>query len=112
MPIVALTLLGMMDAGINVIRPDWVRFHWLMSVVTCVGGLVLCYFVIRAGSLVVSANATGPENYHRVAQIVNQAVYYCIWFTAVISIVQLAKDIRRLASTAHRASVGQAEHRL
>jgi hypothetical protein len=31
------------------------------------------------------------------AQIVNQTVYYGIWLTAFICIVQLAKDIRRLA---------------
>ena len=111
MPIVALILLGMIDAGVTAVRPDWVRFHRVMSVVTRAGGLVLCYFLIRAGSLIVSANAAGPVDYHRVTQIVNQAVYYGIWFTAVLSIVQLAKDIRRLASTADRAPEGQAEQR-
>src|SRR6266852_2451074 len=81
-PIVALILLGIIHAGINLIRPDWVRFHWLMSVVTRLGELVLCYFLIRAGGMVVSANATGTVDYHRVAQIVNQTVYYGILFTA------------------------------
>jgi hypothetical protein len=102
-PIVALILLGMIRAGINAIRPDWVRFHWLMSIVTRVGELMLCYFLIRAGSLVVSANASGPVDYPRVAQIVNQTLYYCIWFTAVISIVRLAKDIRQLVHGATRS---------
>jgi hypothetical protein len=112
MPVVALILLGMMDAGINVVRPDWVRFHWLMSAITRVGEIVLCYFLIRAGNLVVSANATGPVDYHRVAQIVNQAVYYGIWITGVISLVQLAKEIRRLSSSAqHRAPLGEAEQK-
>ncbi|HXN50359.1 MAG TPA: hypothetical protein VN943_00375 [Candidatus Acidoferrum sp.] len=109
-PIVAMILLGMIHAGVNLIRPDWMRFHWLMSVVTRVGELVVCYFLIRAGSLVVSTNASGPVDYHHVAQIVSQAVYYGIWITAAISIVQLAKDLRRLASGApRRAPVGQAE---
>jgi Na+-driven multidrug efflux pump len=70
---------------------------------------VLCYVLIRAGSLVVSANVTGPVDYHRVAQIVNQTVYYVIWVAAVISIAYLAKDLSRLASGGHhRVPVGQA----
>ncbi len=112
-PIVALILLGIIHAGINLIRPDWVRFHWLMRAVTRAGGLVFCYFLIRAGNLVVSANATGPVDYHRVAQIVNQTVYYGILFTAVISIVHLAKDVRRLVSSAaDRVPTGQAEQKI
>jgi hypothetical protein len=95
-PIVALILLGMIHAGINAIRPDWVRFHWLMTIVTRAGELMLCCFLIRAGSLVVSVSASGPVDYPRVAQIVSQTLYYCIWFTAVISIVRLATDIRQL----------------
>ncbi len=111
-PIVALILLGMIHAGINAIRPDWVRFHWLMSIVTRVGELMLWYFLIRAGSLVVSVNASGPVDYLRVAQIVNQTIYYGIWFTAVISIVRLAKDIRQLIHGAARSvPIGHAEQK-
>ena len=102
-PIVALILLGMIHAGINAIRPDWVRFHWLMSIVTRVGELMLCYFLIRAGGLVVSVNASGPVDYPRVAQIVNQIFYYGIGVTAVISIMRLAKDIRQLIHGAARS---------
>jgi hypothetical protein len=43
---------------------------------------------------------------------VNQAIYYGIWLTGVISTVQLAKDIRRLVSGApHRVPVSQAEQK-
>ena len=102
-PIVALILLGMIHAGINAIRPDWVRFHWLMSIATRIGELMLCYFLIRAGSLVVAVNASGPVDYPRVAQIVNQIFYYGIWFCAAISIVRLAKDVRQLLHGAARS---------
>jgi hypothetical protein len=98
-PIVALLLLAMAHTAINVLRPDWVRFHWLMSAITRAGGLVLCYFLLTAGNLVVSANITRAADYEHVIRIVNQAFYYCILFTAVISIVHLAKDIRRLVSS-------------
>src|SRR4029077_14857650 len=94
------------------IRPDWMRFHWLMNVITRAGGVGLCYFLIRAGSLVVSANVTEPVDYHRVAQVVNQTVYYGIWLTAVISIVHLANDLNRLVSTGPQCvSLRQSEQR-
>ena len=102
-PIIVLILLGMIHAGINAIRPDWVRFHWLMSIVTRAGELLLCYFLIRAGSLVVSVDASGPIDYPRVVQIMNQVFYYGIWSTAVISLVRLAKDIRQLTHGAARS---------
>jgi hypothetical protein len=70
-----------------------------MSVITRAGGLLLCYFLLTAGNLVVSANITRAADYEHVIRIVNQTFYYCILFTAVISIVHLAKDIRHLVSS-------------
>ena len=108
-PIVALILLGMVHACINLVRPDWVRFYSLMRIVTRVGWLVLCYLIIKAGNLIVATNATGTFSTQRVAQIVNQTIYYSILFAAVISIVHLALDVRRLVSGApHRAPAGHA----
>jgi len=99
MPIAALILLGMISAGVTLLRPDWVRFHWLMRVVIRVGGLVLCFFLIRAGHPIVAANEAASAQAHRIAAIVNQTVYYSILFTAVISLVKLARDIHRLVSS-------------
>jgi len=99
MPIAALILLGMISAGVTLLRPDWVRFHWLMRVVIRVGGLVLCFFLIRAGHPIVAANEAASAQAHRIAAIVNQTVYYSILFTTVISLVKLAKDIHRLVSS-------------
>jgi hypothetical protein len=107
MPIAALILLGMISAGVTLIRPDWVRFHWLMRVVIRVGGLVLCFFLIRAGHPIVAATEAASADGHRIAEIVNQSVYYSILFTAVISIVNLVKDIRRLISTHPAATQAQ-----
>ena len=112
LPIVAMILLGLIQAGINVVRPDWVRFHSLMSVVLRLGGLVICYLLIRAGNLIVSAHATASVDYHRVAQVVNQAIYYSILITAAVSLVQLVKDVRRLvANSSDRISVGRVQEK-
>jgi hypothetical protein len=97
----------MISAGVTLIRPDWVRFHWLMRVVIRVGGLVLCFFLIRACHPIVAATEAASADGHRIAEIVNQSVYYSILFTAVISIVNLVKDIRRLISTHPAATQAQ-----
>jgi len=96
LPINALILLAMINAGITLIRPDWVRFHWLMRTVPGVGNLIVAYFLLARGNPVVVANLGGTPNAARVAQIVNQTIYYCIWFAFIILILQLAKDAQRL----------------
>lgn len=95
-PIVVLLLLGMIHAGVNIIRPDWVRFHLLMNIIVRAGGAVLCYILLRAGNLVVAANGTTPVDTQRVAQILNQTIYYGLLFSAALALILLANDIRKL----------------
>jgi hypothetical protein len=97
-PIVALLLLGMIHAGVNIVRPDWVRFHRLMNIIVRAGGVVLCYILLRAGNLVVASNAAGPVDYQHVAHITNQTIYYGLLFTAALALILLANDIRKLIS--------------
>jgi hypothetical protein len=101
LPINVLIVLGIINAGITLIRPDWVRFHWLMSIVGGVGNLIVAYFLITHGNPVVMVSVSGTPNAPNVAQIVNQTIYYCIWFAVVILILQLAKDVRRLIASQH-----------
>lgn len=91
----------MINAGITLIRPDWVRLHWLMSILGSVGNLIVAYFLTTRGNPVVMASLGKTPDAQRVAQIVNQAIYYCIWFAVVILILQLAKDVHRLISSQH-----------
>lgn len=101
LPINALILLGISNAGITLIRPDWVRLHWLMSILGGVGNLIVAYVLITRGNPVVMASLGGTPDAQRVAQIVNQTIYYCIWFAVAILILQLAKDVRRLIASQH-----------
>jgi len=106
-PINALILLAMINAGILIIRPDLVRFHWLMRTIVGVGNLIVAYFLITGGNPVVMASLGAAPNTERVAQIVNQTIYYCIWFAVIILIVQLAKDIHRLLASRPPATPSQ-----
>jgi hypothetical protein len=96
LPINALILLAMINAGITLIRPDWVRFHWLMRITGTVGNLIVAYFLITTGDPIVMVTLGKTPDAARVAQIVNQTIYYGVWFSVVVLILQLAKDVRRL----------------
>ena len=89
----ALILLEMINAGTTLVRPDWVRFHWLMRIVGNVGNLIVAYFLITRGNpvVMVSLGGTLPNAAH-VAQIVNQTISFCVWFAVITIIVQLAKN--------------------
>ena len=99
LPINALILLEMINAGVTLIRPDWVRLHWLMRILGSVGNLIVAYFLVTRGNPVVMASLGGTPNAARVAQIVNQTISYCIWFAVVIVVLQLVKDVRRLLAS-------------
>lgn len=104
LPICALILLEMINAGITLVRPDWVRFHWLMRILGNVGNLIVAFFLITRGKSVVMVSLSGTPNAAHVAQIVNQTISFCVWFAVLTIIVQLAKNVRRLISSQHLAT--------
>jgi len=97
-PINLLLALAMINACITLIRPDLVRFYWLMRTIGSAGNLVVAYFLISRGNPVVMATFGTAPNAAHVAQIVNQTIHYCFWFAFIILILQLAKDARRLVA--------------
>jgi hypothetical protein len=99
LPINCLILLGIIGAGISLVRPDWVRLHWLIRVLVGVGNLIVAFFLLKSGDSIVIAHLGKAPDAARVAQIVNQTIRYCIWFAVAIVIVQLVKDGRRLVSS-------------
>ncbi|MSR56683.1 MAG: hypothetical protein EXS05_03290 [Planctomycetaceae bacterium] len=96
--IVLLTLAGMVQACVNLLRPDW---KWLASVVRFGIGVVwlilLCNVMMAGDWVVLAGNATEPaEKSRRVLQQVNQLCFYSLLVTAVCSAVATWFDIRRL----------------
>jgi hypothetical protein len=99
LPINGLILLGIVGAGITLIRPDWIRLHWLIRVLVSVGNLIVALFLLKSGDSIVIVDLGKAPDAARVAQIVNQTLHYCIWFAVIMVIVELAKNIRRLVAT-------------
>src|ERR1700720_761400 len=107
LPINGLILLGIIGAGISLVRPDWVRLHWLIRALVSVGNLIVALFLLKSGdSIVIVDLGKAPDAAH-VAQIVNQTLYYCIWFAVIMVIVELVKNVRRLVAPEPAATPAQ-----
>src|SRR5262249_54413370 len=111
-PIVLLTVAEIVRAIINLARPDWTLFRAVFNVVSHSLGLVLAYFLIKAGSWVV---AGGPAvertgEYAHAAEIVNQCIYYSLIaaavFSAVMLVIRIARVIRQAGGRGGPASLG------
>ena len=94
-PVVLIALLGMAQAGVNLIRPDWVRLLWLVRVLTHTANLLICLFLIKAGVWVMAVEGASA-GYRQAVTIVNQVLSYALWAAAVITAVTLWRDLRRL----------------
>jgi hypothetical protein len=97
-PVVLLALVGMLQAGINIVRPDWVRLRSVTRVLLSGGMLVIWFLLLRAGSWIVpptiSVNST--TDFSHTVQIANQCFFYGLLLAVAISGFQFFRDIRRL----------------
>jgi hypothetical protein len=89
----------MAQAGVNLIRPDWTLLRSIVRILGRAGGLVICYFLLTAGNLVVSTAPAlhSASHDHRVIVILNQTFFYTLLVTGVMGIFALLRDLRRLA---------------
>src|SRR5215467_5749405 len=94
-PIVLLTVAEIVRATINLVRPDWTLFRTIFNVLVHSGGLLIVYFLIRAGSWVVAVG-DHPDEYAHAAEIVNQTVSYALPVVAMLSAGMLVVRISRL----------------
>lgn len=113
-PIVLLTALEIVRAIINLVRPDWTVFRAVYGLILHSGGLVLVYFLLRAGNWVMGTDSlmNGGSDYTHTVMIVNQVFYYLLIgvaiFSAVMLVVRAATLIRRLRGQDSTPSVGVA----
>src|SRR5215831_20633228 len=94
-PIVLLTVLEIVRAVINLVRPDWTLFRAVYSVFVHCGGLAVVYFLIKASSWVMAVDSAAGE-YGRTVGIVNQIIYYALLITGIFSTVMLVVRVTRL----------------
>jgi hypothetical protein len=98
-PIVLLTSLGMVQATVNLFRPRWTSFRTLAQAVLQAAGLVVLYFLLKAGSWVTLADGVAGSHiagYTRAIDLVNQGIFYGLLVGGLISVVQVVLKIARL----------------
>ena len=97
--IVLLALGGMVQAGINLFRPDWVRLRSVFRIVSGIVWLVICLILIKAGTWVVLADMPGsPAFGHlRTVAILNQTFYFCLWGAAIAAAIDLFRHLWRVS---------------
>jgi hypothetical protein len=111
-PIVALALAGMAQAGVNLLRPDWVRLRTAYQLLSNVVWLVILFFLLRAGSWIVipEGGRSSAEDYRRTAVILNQCLYYTLIGLSVVAAFAVFRYLRRLFRREREGS-GSAVHR-
>jgi hypothetical protein len=104
-PVVLWALAGMAQAGVNLIRPDWVRFRSVFRIVNGLAWMTILLFLLRAGNWVVLADRPGvsTESYRRTVDILNQYLGYTLIGLAVVTAFSMLLEVRRL----FRSSQGQ-----
>jgi hypothetical protein len=98
-PVVLLTSLGMLQATVNLFRPRWTRFRTLAQAVLQAAGLVVLYFLLKAGNLVTLADGVDGSRiagFSRAVDLVNRGIFYGLLVGGLISLVQVALKIARL----------------
>jgi hypothetical protein len=101
-PAVVFILFGMAQAGINFVRPDWVRFRTIARAVLSVATLAIWCFLLKAGNWIVpeSTSANSATDFSHIAQIANQCFFYGLILAIAISAFQLFRDLRRVVRSA------------
>lgn len=91
-PIVAVAFVGMIQAGINLIRPDWTWLRNAERIVMGLAGLALAGYLLKAGQWVVAGTeGVSPHT----LDIINQIIFYSLLVGAAIAAVQLPRDVYR-----------------
>ena len=97
-PVVLIALAGMVQAGINLVRPDWVRLRTVVRTGMGIAALVMWCFLLKVGPWVVLGEVPADKisDHARTADIINQCVFYSLLFAVIVSAGQLLRDLFRL----------------
>jgi hypothetical protein len=97
--ILLLILVGIVQNGINLVRPHWMRFREIVRIVTDVSVIVIMYLILRSGDLVqIIVDATGdPTTHADKAAMLSKAISLGLAITAAVSAVDLIINLWRIA---------------
>jgi hypothetical protein len=96
-PVAGVAFLGILQGLLNLIRPDWIRLMVAYRAVTAITWIVILYFVVKAGPMVVlTSDASQAEGFRKTAEILNQIGTYAAVAFTLIALYNLFRHSRRL----------------
>jgi hypothetical protein len=96
-PVVAIAWFGILQAFINLVRPDWLRLMVVYRALTAIAWIVILFFVLKAGPWVVlTPDASQAEGFRKTADILNQIGTYAAATFALVALYNLFRHLRRL----------------
>jgi hypothetical protein len=100
-PVVLLALAGMVQAGVNLARPDWVRLPAIYRLVSNVAWITILIFLLKAGNWIVLKDIPGAsaESYRRTVEILNHSLIYALIGFSVVAAYDIFRNLRRLLRT-------------
>lgn len=96
-PVVILAVVQAAQSVINLFRPDWVRLRSFVRLAAGAVGLVICFFLLKAGVWVVPGAANLSAGYQEAIVIVNKTILWTLAAAVVIQAVILVVEFRRLS---------------
>ena len=92
-PIIGLAFMGMVQAAINPIRPDWTWLRTAERIFIGVATLLLWGYLLKAGLWILA----DPERVSpHTLDIINQSIFYSLLVAVVIAAAQLLRDVYRM----------------
>jgi hypothetical protein len=106
-PVVGLACLGILQGFINLIRPDWLRVMVAYRALTAIAWLVILYFVLKNGPLVIlTSDASQAEGFRKTAEILNQIGIYAAITFAAVAVYNLIRHSLRLVRLSSAPKAG------
>src|SRR5271154_4523214 len=97
LPILLFMLLSLAQQGLNFAFPCWTRNRLIARVSLSSLGLLLTFLLFRAGDLfLVNPDAANATQYASLAVAINAVVHYSVLGGALITLCQIAWQIRRI----------------
>jgi hypothetical protein len=96
LPILLLSLAGLIVQWINLIRRDWLGHRNVAKVVSGLVVLVTVAILFNSGDLVTAADPTSRE-LAKIVRILNLSIRVSLVVTAIVATIDLVRDVIRLA---------------
>lgn len=109
-PAVLVALASMVQAGINVFRPDWMRVRSAMRVAGDAAGLIMCYLLLKMGPWVVLIESSrGPAtDFRHAVEVINQFFFYSLVVSCLVCAGLLVFHVYRLVRPAQNHELASA----